>query len=107
MTNRDNTYVTDYHLVKLAIDDQPIAFTNATITQTIIWTGQARSRRRSTHWHGEIVSPTYKPDRGDPVTHRLAAETSEGYRLAGYFKVVRSDSEYVDIAGTSALMRTN
>ena len=108
MTDRDNTNVTDYHLVKLTVDEQPIAFTKATITQTITWTGQPRSRRQSTHWHGEIISPTYKPDRAaEQIVHRLAAETSEGYRLAGYFKIVRSDFEGVDIAGTGALMRTN
>ena len=107
VTNRDNTNVTDYHLVKLTVDEQPIAFTKATITQTITWTGQPRSRRQSTHWYGEIISPTYKPDgSSEQILHRLAAETSEGYRLAGYFKIVRSDSACVDIAGTSALMRT-
>ena len=108
MTDQDNTNVTDYHLIKLSVDEQPVTFTKATVTQTITWTGQARSRRQSTHWHGEIVSPTYEPDRtAGPIIHRLAAETSEGYRLAGYFKIARSDSERVHIAGTSALMRTS
>ena len=108
MANRDNTNVTDYQLVKLTVDAEPIPFTKATITRTITWTGLPRSRWRSTHWQGEIVSPTYKFGRAAAANiYRLAAETSEGYRLAGYFKVVRTESECVDIAGTSALMRTD
>ena len=107
MPDRDSTETQDYSLVNLSVDGQGVPFATATITTSITWVGPPGDRRRVSSWLGEIVLTIDERNViPDVMVHSLAAETTHGDAIEGYFTITRSHSKGFEIAGSGELTFT-